>query len=88
MLDQVISAQAGPGFAPPGSRWLPGSRSDGDYRRTGGRSLSPAGPIPAEEGSNQCAVNTRASAPVGRGLAAGDLGSRWLRLRPKLPTMV
>lgn len=29
------------------------------------------------------------SAPVvGRGLAAGDLGSRWLWLRPQLPTMV
>lgn len=28
----------------PGSGWLPGSRSDGDYPRTGGRSLSQRGP--------------------------------------------
>lgn len=52
----------------------------GITRRTQGRSLSPAPPIPAEEGSDPRAANTRASARVGRGLAAGDVGSRRLRL--------
>ncbi|XDC50303.1 hypothetical protein R6Z07M_001485 [Ovis aries] len=71
---------------PPGSR---GSAVDssqaadqmGIIRRTRGRSLRPARPIPAEEGSDQRAANTRAAARVGRGLAAGDFGSRRLRLR-------
>lgn len=53
----------------------------GITRRTQGRSLSPAQPIPAEEGSDRRAANTRASPRVGRGLAAGDVGSRRLRLR-------
>lgn len=53
----------------------------GITRRTRGRSLSPAPPIPAEEGSDQRAANTRESARVGRGLAEGDVGSRRLRLR-------
>lgn len=52
----------------------------GITRRTQGRSLSPAPPIPAEEGSDPRAANTRASARVGRGLAAGDVGSQRLRL--------
>lgn len=53
----------------------------GIIRWTRGRSLRPARPIPAEEGSDQRAANTRAAARVGRGLAAGDFGSRRLRLR-------
>lgn len=86
-LDQVISARPAPGSHP--RQWMAprqqirwGLPAD---RRPIAQS---AGPIPAEEGSNRCAVITRVSAPVGRGLAAGDLGSRWLRLRPELPTMV
>lgn len=80
--DQVIAALP----RPPSSR---GSTVDssqaadqmGIIRRTRGRSLRPARPIPAEEGSDQRAANTRAAARVGRGLAAGDFGSRRLRLR-------
>ncbi|CAI9175536.1 unnamed protein product [Rangifer tarandus platyrhynchus] len=53
----------------------------GITRRTRGRSLRPARPIPAEEGSDQRSANTRVAARVGRGLAAGDFGSRRLRLR-------
>lgn len=53
----------------------------GITRRTLGRSLSPARPIPAEEGRDPRAANTRAAARVGRGLAADDVGSRRLRLR-------
>lgn len=71
---------------PPGSRG-PAVRSSqaadqmGITRRTRGRSLAPAQPIPAEEGSDPRAANPRASARAGRGLAAGDVGSRRLRLR-------
>lgn len=49
--------------------------------RTRGRSLGPAPPIPADEGSDRRAANPRASARVGRGVAEGDAGSRRLRLR-------
>lgn len=87
--DQVIAALPQlPRFAPPGSRQLTGSRSDGDYRWTQGRSLSPARPIPAEEGSDQRAANT--ARPLGRGggrlwatSARGGCGSML-----ELPTMV
>lgn len=58
--------------APPGSRRPAVDSSQaadqmGITRWTQGRSLSPARPIPAEEGSDQRAANTRASARVGRG---------------------
>ena len=80
--DQVIAALP----RPPGSRDSAVDSSQaadqmGITRRTRGRSLRPARPIPAEEGSDQRSANTRAAARVGRGLAAGDLGSRRLRLR-------
>lgn len=52
----------------------------GITRRTRGRSLAPAQPIPADEGSDRRAANPRASARAGRGLAAGDVGSKRLRL--------
>lgn len=79
--DQVIAALPGP----PGSRGpAVGSSQAADQMgitgRTRGRLLGPAPPIPAEEGSDPRAANPRASAQVGRGLAAGDVGSRRLRL--------
>lgn len=55
----------------------------GITRPTPGRSLGPARPIPAaEDASDPRAAKPRAAARVGRVLAAGDVGSGWLRLRP------
>lgn len=81
---RIRSSPRRPG--PPGSRGpAVGSSQAADQmgiaRRTRGRSLSPARPIPATEGSDRRAANTRGSARAGRGClratsARGGCGSR------------
>lgn len=81
-----LGIRSSPGCpGPPGSRSTAVSGSQaadqmGVTRRTRGRSLSPARPIPAEEGSDPRCEHPRVGS-LGRGLAAGDVGSRRLRLR-------
>lgn len=88
---RIRSSPRRPG--PPGSRGpAVGSSQAADQmgiaRRTRGRSLSPARPIPATEGSDRRAANTRGSARVGRGCLRATSARGGCDSRPELPTVV